>query len=470
MARASRAAARRSSGSATSPPPTWPASRAGSSARTSSPWASASATPTSARSSRPSWRSASEARRPAAPDPAAEHRRRRQHAPAAPRPSTSSTGRSRRSRAARCRAIPARRDSPVDIVPVDYVADRVHELATDGPDGTFHLVAGRNATTVGRLLELSSERARPPGADACCRPRLYRRWLHPLLRRRKPARSGEMEVYFPYFAMRVRFDDRRLGPGPRVERYFHRLVRYAERARLGPAASPTLSRVIEKLVEQIEGRFAELSEQMSDPEVISDQRRYAEVGRAYRALEPAQRARPGMAPRDRRRRRRARAARRGRRRPGAARARCSTSEERLAELEEEIRLAMVEPDPNDDKDVIVEIRPGAGGEEAGPVRRRPLPDARPLRRAARLQDRADRGGRRPLHLRRQGPGRVQRLQVRGRHAPRAARARDRVAGPHPHLDRDGRGAAGGRGRGRADRPERPPDRRLPLVGARAGSR
>jgi peptide chain release factor 1 len=41
------------------------------------------------------------------------------------------------------------------------------------------------------------------------------------------------------------------------------------------------------------------------------------------------------------------------------------SEERLGELEEEIRLAMVEPDPNDDKDVIVEIRPGAGGEEAG---------------------------------------------------------------------------------------------------------
>ena len=42
-----------------------------------------------------------------------------------------------------------------------------------------------------------------------------------------------MEVYFPYFAMRVRFDDSRLGPGPKVERYFHRLVRYAERARWG---------------------------------------------------------------------------------------------------------------------------------------------------------------------------------------------------------------------------------------------
>ena len=45
--------------------------------------------------------------------------------------------------------------------------------------------------------------------------------------------------------------------------------------------------MIEKLVEQIEGRFGELSEQMADPEVIGDQQRYAEVGRAYSALEPA---------------------------------------------------------------------------------------------------------------------------------------------------------------------------------------
>ena len=41
------------------------------------------------------------------------------------------------------------------------------------------------------------------------------------------------------------------------------------------------------------------------------------------------------------------------------------SRARSAELEEEIRLAMVERDPADDKNVIVEIRGGAGGEEAG---------------------------------------------------------------------------------------------------------
>jgi thioester reductase-like protein len=128
-------------------------------------------------------------------------------------------------------AIPARREAPVDIVPVDYVADRVHELATHGPDGTFHLVAGRNATTVGRLLEMSSEqlgRSKPTVLP----PRLYRRWIHPWLRRRYRG-LRRMEVYFPYFAMRVRFDDRRLGPGPPVESYFHRLVRYAQRVGWG---------------------------------------------------------------------------------------------------------------------------------------------------------------------------------------------------------------------------------------------
>jgi thioester reductase-like protein len=128
-------------------------------------------------------------------------------------------------------AIPARRDAPVDIVPVDYVADRVHELATQGPNGTFHLVAGRNATTVGRLLEMSSELL-GRSAPLVLPPRVYRRLVHPWLRR-KYRGLRQMEVYFPYFSMRVRFDDRRLGPGPRVERYFDRLIRYAERARWG---------------------------------------------------------------------------------------------------------------------------------------------------------------------------------------------------------------------------------------------
>jgi thioester reductase-like protein len=128
-------------------------------------------------------------------------------------------------------AIPARRSSPVDIVPVDYVADRAVELAEGGPDGTFHLVAGRNATTVGRLLELTAAQLgrKPP---AVLPPVAYRRLLHPWLRR-KYSGVRRLEVYFPYFSMRVRFDDRRLGPAPPVEGYFHRLVDFAQRARWG---------------------------------------------------------------------------------------------------------------------------------------------------------------------------------------------------------------------------------------------
>ena len=122
--------------------------------------------------------------------------------------------------------------------------------------------------------------------------------------------------------------------------------------------------MIERLVEQIEGRFADLSERMSDPEVIGDRERYAEVGRAYRALEPA----AALAREWRTASSDAAGAREMLAEDGddpEIRALLEAAEERLGELDEEIRLAMVEPDPNDDKNVIVEIRGGTGGEEAG---------------------------------------------------------------------------------------------------------
>jgi peptide chain release factor 1 len=122
--------------------------------------------------------------------------------------------------------------------------------------------------------------------------------------------------------------------------------------------------VITQLVDQIESRFAELSEQMSDPEVIGDRQRYAEVGRAYRSLEPAHR----LALDYRRLVDDAAGARELLDEDGEdpeLREMLRSSEARLGELEEEIRLAMVEPDPNDEKSVIVEVRAGTGGEEAG---------------------------------------------------------------------------------------------------------
>src|SRR5215212_1547208 len=121
--------------------------------------------------------------------------------------------------------------------------------------------------------------------------------------------------------------------------------------------------MIEKLVDQIEARFRELSEQMSDPAVINDRERYAQVGRDYSALEPAHQ----LAVEYRRAADDAAGAREllDDAEDAEMREMLQTSEARVAELEEEIRLAMVERDPNDDKNVIVEMRAGAGGEEAG---------------------------------------------------------------------------------------------------------
>ena len=142
-------------------------------------------------------------------------------------------------------AIPARRSTPVDIVPVDYVAEAVVELCErDDAAGVFHLVSGRRATTVGRLIEQASRyfRRRAPRVVS---PGLYRRLLHPLLvrtgdqRRRRALRRSE--ALFPYFAMRVRFDDaratsklRRAGiTVPAPESYLDRLLDFAVAARWG---------------------------------------------------------------------------------------------------------------------------------------------------------------------------------------------------------------------------------------------
>src|SRR5258705_1697824 len=122
--------------------------------------------------------------------------------------------------------------------------------------------------------------------------------------------------------------------------------------------------MIESLVEQIESRFGELSRQLTDPEVIGDRNRYAEVGRAYRRLEPAAKLAEEW--------RRAKGDADGAREliaEGAddadVREMLATAESDLERIEEALRLAMVERDPNDDKNVIIEIQGGAGGEEAG---------------------------------------------------------------------------------------------------------
>jgi peptide chain release factor 1 len=121
--------------------------------------------------------------------------------------------------------------------------------------------------------------------------------------------------------------------------------------------------VIQQLVEQIEERFADLERQMADPEVIGDRERYAEVGREYRELEAAHE----LAVEYRRLNDDLEGARELLASEGddpELRQVVADVPARLDALGEEIRLAMVERDPNDAKNVIVEVRAGTGGDEA----------------------------------------------------------------------------------------------------------
>ena len=121
--------------------------------------------------------------------------------------------------------------------------------------------------------------------------------------------------------------------------------------------------MIDELVSQVEARFASLQSELSDASVIGDRERFTAASRAYRELEPAAR----LAGEYRHAVDDAAGARELLAEDGEdpeLRELLESSRERIEALAEEIRLAMVERDPNDAKNVIVEIRPGAGGDEA----------------------------------------------------------------------------------------------------------
>ena len=224
----------------------------------------------------------------------------------------------------------------LDRVDLDGAHERVEALAFGGQR---RVPLDERAVDAGHAVRAGGQQAVVEGRPL---PALHR-----------PAEHPGVEALGPVHVVGLDFE---------VHHAAHRRSRQSTRTTVPPGR--TLVNVIEQLVEQIEGRFAELSEQMADPQVIGDQRRYAEVGRAYRALEPAHR----LALEWRRATDDAAGARELLDEDGddpELRELLRASEARLSELDEEIRLAMVEPDPNDDKDVIVEIRPGTGGEEAG---------------------------------------------------------------------------------------------------------
>jgi peptide chain release factor 1 len=113
---------------------------------------------------------------------------------------------------------------------------------------------------------------------------------------------------------------------------------------------------IDALVEEVERSYVEAQERMNDPAIYNDHREAAEVGRRLKELEAAHRlAQEWRSAAD------DLEAARG---DGDLRELVPELEQRVDQLEQELKLALVETDPADRKDVIVEIRQAAGGDEA----------------------------------------------------------------------------------------------------------
>ena len=137
---------------------------------------------------------------------------------------------------------------------------------------------------------------------------------------------------------------------------------------------------------------------------------------------------------------------------GASRA-CSSSKTSWAQL--------VPRDPRDEGNLYLEVRAGTGGDEAA------IFAGDLFRMYARYAERqgwkvevesaspGEHGGYKEIVAQRRAAAARIRAEVRIRHPPRAARAGNRIAGPHPHLGRDGGDHARGREVRRRSRSIRP---------------
>jgi peptide chain release factor 1 len=113
---------------------------------------------------------------------------------------------------------------------------------------------------------------------------------------------------------------------------------------------------IERLVDELDRSHAEAQERMSDPAVYNDHRQAASAGRRLKELETPKRLADEW--------RQAREDLEDARGDAGLAELVPELEATIERLEGELQLALVERDPADEKDVIVEIRQGVGGDEA----------------------------------------------------------------------------------------------------------
>ena len=131
------------------------------------------------------------------------------------------------------------------------------------------------------------------------------------------------------------------------------------------ARRETVITMREKLKELVE-RYNEITEKLGDQEVISSQEKYREYAKAHSELSPlvAKIKRLLQIESDINDGHELLKSERDREMREFLEGELRALEEERQQLEDDIKLDMIAKDPNDEKDIIVEIRAGAGGEEA----------------------------------------------------------------------------------------------------------
>lgn len=118
-------------------------------------------------------------------------------------------------------------------------------------------------------------------------------------------------------------------------------------------------------LEQLEERFVELEREMSDPAIVGDQAKMQKTGKQHRDMQPViekyreyKRVRDGIAEA------KAMLTETDEDMRAMAQEELASLEPQLGEIDEALKIMLLPKDPNDDKNVVLEIRAATGGDEA----------------------------------------------------------------------------------------------------------
>src|SRR5690349_19738704 len=121
---------------------------------------------------------------------------------------------------------------------------------------------------------------------------------------------------------------------------------------------------MEQKLEEIERRFERLTADLGNPEVIGDRARFSQIAKERAQLEPLVETFREYT-RYKKQLDETRAMLDDAELRDLARAELPELEEKVAALNEKLKILLLPKDPNDERSVILEVRAGAGGDEAG---------------------------------------------------------------------------------------------------------